>query len=62
MKGLHVFIEMKQFLFLEKKNLNGRFKKNSFSSSGNTQYFFMKIDAEGIGVAQPKICIKYRKH
>jgi hypothetical protein len=38
LNGLLVFFEMKQ-----KKNQNGKLKKNSFSSSANSQYFFMKF-------------------
>ena len=63
MNGLLVFIEMKQkkIFFLKKKNQNGLLKKTSFSSSANSQYFFMKISwiglveligAKGFGVAQ----------
>jgi hypothetical protein len=36
-KELFVFIEMKQKKNSLKKNQNGRIKKNSFSSSGNSQ-------------------------
>ena len=39
MKGLLVFIEMKQFFFSIQ---NGQLKKASFSSSANSQYFLMK--------------------
>ena len=40
-----IFMSMKQKknFFLKKKNQNGRLKKRSFSSSANSQYFFMKI-------------------
>ena len=57
--------EAKKNFFLKKKKIQkGRLKKRSFSSSANSQYFFMKIswigpciielnDAKGINVAQP---------
>ena len=37
MKAFGLFNKMKQ------KNQNGRLKKRSFSSSANSQYFFVKI-------------------
>ena len=43
MKGLLVFFEMKQKNKNKKKIQNGRLKKTSFSSSVNSQYFFMKF-------------------
>jgi hypothetical protein len=48
MNGLLVLIEMKQ----KKKNQNGRLKKTSFSSSANSQYFFMKISLIGPWVSK----------
>ena len=52
MNGLLVFIEMKQKKIVEKKNQNGRLKKTSFSSSANSQYFFMKISWIGPWVSR----------
>ena len=45
MNGLLVFIEMKQknFFFWKQKFKMADSKKNSFSSSANSRYFFMKI-------------------
>jgi hypothetical protein len=45
MKPFGLFNKMKQkvFVFLKKKIQNGRLKKRSFSSSANSQYFFVKI-------------------
>ena len=44
MKGLLVFIEMKQKkIFLRKKNSKWPTQKTSFSRSANSQYFFMKF-------------------
>ena len=44
------------FFFLEKKNQNGRLKKTSFSSSANSQYFFMKISWIGPWVSRIHWC------
>ena len=45
MKAFDLFNKMKQKnkKKSEKKIQNGRLKKTSFSSSANSQYFFMKI-------------------
>ena len=45
MKAFGPFNKMKQifFFFLKKKIQNGCLKKRSFSSSANSQYFFVKI-------------------
>ena len=45
MKAFGLFNKIKQtyFFFLKKKNQNGCLKKRSFSSSANSQYFFVKI-------------------
>ena len=63
-QGFFHWIKTKQYFFLKKKIQIGRQKNISFSSSANSQYFFLKfyglvlgilelIDATGIGVAQP---------
>jgi hypothetical protein len=36
-------MKQKEKFFLKKKFQNGRLKKSSFSSSANSQYFFVKI-------------------
>ena len=41
--GLLVFFEMKKFFFILKKKSKWPTQKNSFSSSANSKYFFMKI-------------------
>ena len=51
MNGILVFIEMKP-----KKNQNGPLKKNSFSSSVNSQFFFMKISWIGPWVGRIDWC------
>ena len=45
MKAFGLFDKMKKnfIFFLKKKIQNGRLKKRSFSSSANSQYFFVKI-------------------
>ena len=43
MNGLLIFIDMKQKKMLKKKIRMADSKKTSFSSSANSQYFFMKI-------------------
>ena len=45
MKAFGFFNKIKQIylFFLKKKIQNGRLKKRSFSSSANSQYFFVKI-------------------
>ncbi len=53
MKAFGLFNKMKQ----KKKNLkkkiqNGRLKKRSFSSSANSQYFFVKISWIGPWVSR----------
>ena len=44
------------FFFLKKKIQNGRLKKRSFSSSANSQYFFMKISGIGPWVSRIGWC------
>ena len=53
-----IFMRMKQkkIFFFEKKIQNGRLKKRSFSSSANSQYFFMKISWIGPWVSRIDWC------
>ena len=44
MKAFGLFdIDEAKKIFLKKKNQNGCLKKRSFSSTANSQYFFVKI-------------------
>jgi hypothetical protein len=54
MNGLLVSFEMMQKFIssFEKKIQNGRLNKTSFSSSTNSQYFFMKISWIGPWVSR----------
>ena len=54
MKAFGLFIELKQLLlfFLKFFFQNGRLKKRSFSSSANSQYFFVKISWIGCWVSR----------
>ena len=53
MKAFGFFNKMKQkYFFFEKKIQNGHLKKRSFSSSANSQYFFLKISWIGPWVSR----------
>jgi hypothetical protein len=52
MKAFGLFNKMKQKKNLKKKIQNGRLKKRSFSSSANSQYFFVKISWIGSWVSR----------
>ena len=62
-----ILVRMKSFprfwrnqkYFFWKKNQNSRLKKNSFSSSANSQYFFMKISWIGPWVSRIDWCEGY---
>jgi hypothetical protein len=54
MKAFGLFDKMKKnrFFFSKIKIQNGRLKKMSFSSSANSQYFFVKISWIGCWVSK----------